>query len=79
MERDAAVAENSETIAMSHPKRSGTSMYVLPPFRRDFYFFGNERAAMKEETVKVHVTESGASIVVVLLKKRLDRIQVVLG
>jgi hypothetical protein len=54
-------------------------MYVSPPFRRGFYFCGKERAAMKEETIKVRVTESGDLIDVVVLKKRVDLIQVVLG
>lgn len=34
---------------------------------------------MKDETVKVRVTESGENIEVVVLNKRADRIQVVLG
>ena len=34
---------------------------------------------MKEETIKVRVTESGDLIDVVVLKKRVDLIQVVLG
>ncbi len=34
---------------------------------------------MKDETIKVRVTESGEQIEVVILKKRTDSIQVVLG
>ena len=34
---------------------------------------------MKDETIKVRVTESGEQIDVVVLKKRADSIQVVLG